>query len=264
MNYKIDYVCISDIGRCRSENQDNYFCGGQTRSLEQAQSQTLSVPVTGQIDSRAPALIAVFDGMGGEQCGDVAAMLAAESAKNAKFTGDAQETLLDVCHDANDKICRFVDDHCLACMGTTAAIAAFEENGITICNIGDSRIYLLSDGNITRISKDHVVDMPHVVKAPLSQNLGIPDDVMTIEPYIATGVYEDGDRYLLCTDGLTDMLTDEEICEISRKNSLTEAAQKMMDTALERGGRDNITIILCEIREENRNLLQTFLKKMTA
>ncbi len=263
MNYKIKYICISDIGKHRSENQDNYYCGGNILSQEKKCYDGPYIPVTGVIDSRQPETIGVFDGMGGEQCGDIAAMIAAESAKTAEMTGDPEYDLLKICYNANTEICRFVEDHHLRCMGTTAAMAVFGGDSITICNIGDSRVYLISDGSMRQISLDHTEPFPHLTKLPLTQNLGLSKDKHSIEPYIAKGVYEDGDRFLFCTDGLTDMLSDEEISEIINNTVLEEAAKSLVDTALDRGGRDNITIILCEIKEENRNLLQTIIRKMT-
>ena len=249
MNYRIDYICISDIGKCRSENQDNYCCSGKSLSEKNKGSEGRYTPVTGVVDSRYPEVIGVFDGMGGEQCGDIAAMIAADTAKNAELTSNPENDLLKICYDANAEICRFVEDHHLRCMGTTAAMAVFGNDGITICNVGDSRIYLISDGCMNQISLDHTECVPHLAKPPLTQNLGLSEDRYVLEPYIAKGVYEDGDRYLFCTDGLTDMLTDSDISEIIKTGTLEESAKKIMDTALERGGHDNITIILCEIRE---------------
>ena len=264
MNYKINYICISDIGKRRSENQDNYCCGGNSLDRKYTLQSGAYVPISGSIDSRQPEVIGVFDGMGGEQCGDIASMIAADTAKAAEMTGDPESDLLKICHSANAEICRFVEDHHLRCMGTTAAIAVFGKDSITICNIGDSRIYLVSDGCMRQISLDHTEPVPYLAKPPLTQNLGLPEDDQAIEPYIAKGVYEDGDRFLFCTDGLTDMLSDEEIIGIINNAVLEEAAKSLVDTALEKGGRDNITIILCEIREENRNLLQTIIRTMTA
>lgn len=250
MGYCVKYICISEIGKCRSDNQDNFTCDGQYLQ----EGVTSSFPITGTLRSDCPGILGVFDGMGGEQCGDVAARIAARTAARYTFFENAEESLRQICDNANEEICRYVRSHNLRAMGTTAAMILFGNNGITICNVGDSRIYLISDYDMKQISEDHIAEVHYSTKPLLTQNLGMEGSV---EPYIASGYYIEGDKYLLCSDGLTDMLTEEEIRKIVLQYSLRDAARHLVDTAMDHGGKDNITVILCEIQKK-KNLFQIF------
>ena len=137
-------------------------------------------------------------------------------------------------------------------MGTTAAMLLCEDGELTLCNVGDSKVFRFSGDDMRQISKDHVSASPFGTKPPLSQNLGIPPDVLLIDPYLSHGRCKDGDRYLLCSDGLTDMLTSDEIAVIVRDNPIGEAATMLVEQALEHGGKDNITVILLEIKRKSR------------
>ena len=93
-------------------------------------------------------------------------------------------------------------------------LIAFAKKSIHICNLGDSRIYRQNQGNIQQLSTDHVLRSYMFGKAPLTQFLGVEESDMKLEPFIKTLEYQAGDRYLLCSDGVTDMLSDQEIEEI--------------------------------------------------
>ncbi len=239
--YRIDYTCLSHIGKRRSSNQDNYICAG--RILESGES-GLFTSLDGTVTSRDLPLFGVFDGMGGEYGGDQAARIAAETARD--FTPRAHHILelLSLCQQANDAICAHVHRNGLPLMGTTAAMLLFHRRGITLCNIGDSRIFSLSDGILRQISTDHVCDTGAPGKAPLSQNLGIPRDEFLIEPYAAELPYRDGSLYLICSDGLTDMVCAETIEATLTHTPFRQAAESLLQQALRAGGRDNVTILL--------------------
>ena len=101
-----------------------------------------------------------------------------------------------------------------------------------------------------QISEDHVESRTGRAhrKAPLTQHLGIDPEDMLIEPYIAKGELKKGDMYLLCSDGLTDMLSNFEIsCPMHDSKRVDECAGQLIQAALEKGGRDNITVIVCRI-----------------
>ena len=181
MKYYIEYYCGSDIGINRKENQDNYICAGKSRTDES--------PVKGAFWTGFQ-VFGVFDGMGGEKCGREAAQIAADTAEGCSFKGDTEKKLIGFCELANDRICGFAEKHGISSMGTTAAMLCFAKNRIYICNIGDSRIYRISDGKITQLSVDHVVSYgTYKHKPPLSQNLGIPKEEMLIQPYISSDSY---------------------------------------------------------------------------
>lgn len=109
-----------------------------------------------------------------------------------------------------------------------------------------------------QISKDHIVISAFGTKPPLSQNLGISPDQLLIEPYLSHGRYKNGDKYLICSDGLTDMLTLEEIKELLTSQKVEDSASKLVDRALKNGGKDNVTVILLEIRQTKNKLLKVF------
>ena len=139
-------------------------------------------------------------------------------------------------------------------MGTTAAFLKFSSRKIYLCNVGDSKIFQLTDGTLQQISHDHVAASVFGKKPPLLQNLGIPESELIISPYVAAGEYHSGDTYLLCSDGLTDMLTMPEIEKLLREKTGASAAEQLLEQALERGGKDNITLILIHIEKNKRKL----------
>ena len=98
---------------------------------------------------------------------------------------------------------------------------------------------------------DHVAVAAFGVKPPLSQNLGIPPNELVIDPYLARGSYNDGDTYLICSDGLTDMVSVEDITEVLNSNPIEDAISTLLDKALADGGKDNTTIILCKIERQS-------------
>lgn len=257
LDYKIHYYCWSHVGKCRSMNQDNFICAGK---FMDGNDESLTFPLAGYLTCGHPTLIGIFDGMGGEDCGEVASLLAAESALGVSIGEKPAEDLLKFCKDANERICQYATENGLSAMGTTAALLAFTDSEITLCNIGDSKIFRFANKKLEQISVDHYAVAAYGRKPPLSQNLGIPPSEMVIVPHVAKGYYNNGDIYLLCSDGLTDMVTTADITKILVETDLDEAANKLIDASLENGGKDNITIILCKIEREKGCLLSRILR----
>ena len=257
MHYNIHFACVSHIGNVRSINQDNFICDGHFMEVN---DQKVEFPLCGTKSSTEASLFGVFDGMGGEECGEIASYIAAHDASNLEIKEDTVKALSLFCQQANDDICAYADENDICAMGTTAAILVFASNGITLCNIGDTKIFRFSGGVLEQISKDHVSVSAFGVKPPLSQNLGIPSTELIIEPYLAQGSYSNGDVYLICSDGLTDMVTNEGISEILKSAHSPQAAETLLKKALENGGRDNITIILLEIQREKNKLFHFWRK----
>lgn len=248
MRYNILYSCASHIGSVRSINQDNFICDGRYMEVD---GKSMKFPFSGTRSSKEFSLFGIFDGMGGEECGEVAALIAAKNAAAAKIGRDAASDLLKFCEKANAEICTYAEENGISAMGTTAAMLAFTEDEISLCNIGDSKIFRFCGGNLEQISVDHV-DIPIFgKKPPLLQNLGIPPDKMVIEPYVAQGAYHDGDIYLICSDGLTDMVANEDIADTLTSGTTEEAIQSLLQKALSNGGRDNISMIVCKIQRES-------------
>ena len=130
------------------------------------------------------------------------------------------------------------------------AMVCFDRRQIYVCNVGDSRIYRLRDGELRQLSRDHVRQLviPGQSKAPLSQYLGVDPDELRLTPAIVKGKLKLADTYLLCSDGLTDMVGEEEIRDILQAEPVTRScAAALVDAALKNGGRDNVTVIVCSI-----------------
>ena len=244
MNYNVFYYCCTHIGKIRRINQDNYICAGKYCANG---GKTVQYSVQGVLHSDSPSIVGVFDGMGGEERGEMASMIAAKCASEVFIGNDPQKDLSEFCSTANAQICKFAIDNDISSMGTTAAVLAFARREIVLCNIGDSKVFRFCEGELKQISTDHYSVAVFGQKPALSQYLGAPPDEMNIEPYITAEDYRDGDIYLICSDGLTDMVSAAEIRKILMETQGEETAISLLNAALENGGRDNITIILCRI-----------------
>lgn len=212
-------------------------------------------PVNGRLDPTKPTIVGVFDGMGGEERGEMASLITANTASQTLIGKEPAKDLAAFCIKANERICTFAANNGISSMGTTAAALVFSRKKVFLCNIGDSKIFRFSHGALEQISFDHLAPSAHGVKPPLSQSLGIPPSEFAIEPYFAQGECVDNDMYLICSDGLTDMLSSDEISVILRTTAFEDTVAKLMQQALDRGGKDNITIILCAIKKQKLSLL---------
>lgn len=251
MKYKIEAACSCHTGKIRHNNEDNLFFDG--RCLE-ADNTGLSNPVGFEEPLRSGLAMAVMDGMGGENFGELASYAAAREMqllqqKKADFLVSGRKYLRELVSRMNEAVLKQKEALCTEHMGTTFVSLYFSGRYVYVCNLGDSRAYRLRSGAFQQLSKDHIEKRPaEAHKAPLTQHLGISPEDMLLDPYIAKGEIKSGDRYLLCSDGLTDMLSNFEIADIITNNDDPQkCAQELIDAALERGGRDNITVILCKI-----------------
>lgn len=252
MALHIDAACFCHMGKVRKNNEDNFFF--DDRCLE-AVNNGLKHPVTMSRSLRRELCIAVFDGMGGENYGELASFAAAESMKSMSrklmdYFIPEREFLTGMCMKINNAVVAKKQEMCTEHMGTTMALLYFSHGYVYVCNLGDSRAYRLRDGEFLQITEDHVEKRDEKLgrKAPLTQHLGIDPEEMIIEPHIAKGELRRGDIYLICSDGLTDMLTNLEIDDIlSRSYDMEECARSLVDSALEKGGRDNVTVIVCRV-----------------
>jgi len=253
MAFTIKYAALCHKGNFRAINQDNLWCAGV---FLESKNDGLPEMLTGSLESSTYPAFAVFDGMGGEQLGEMAAHKAASNFNRIYRNGtksDIESFLRFACSEMNRKILEYQSDNFVKSMGTTAALLMFGKKEVAICNVGDSRVYRLDGNEITQISIDHIDVGSAGILTTLSQNLGIPETDFVIEPYTARSIYHDNDMFLLCSDGLTNMVTDREILDIiSAEKDIESATSELMSKALEQGGTDNITIILCEIYSKGR------------
>ncbi len=203
----------------------------------------------------------VADGMGGHKAGQVASSIAINTANqffsNSYHTYDKKENLvLDAMIEANQQILKHAScNPDTMGMGTTMTFMYWQKGLVYIGHIGDSRAYMISQGEITQLTNDHsyVGELlrrggiteedaaNHPKRNLLMRALGYMEDV---EVDIIQKNINDNDYILLCTDGLFNVLDKEEIKDIILNHSVKEAVEKLVNIALERGGHDNITAVL--------------------
>lgn len=247
MNYKIEYVYLSHIGNVRKVNQDNYICESANLDIEKFPEFAFG---KGEFSNKDLKILGVFDGMGGEQCGEDASRIASECAKKLVLGKEPASDLEKFLFYANDEIIKFADENGVVSMGSTAALLGFGKHEIALCNIGDSKIFKINENGIWQISEDHLAAGPAGTKPALWQSLGMAEEECRISPYKAYIDYCDNDYYLICSDGLTDMVSMNAIAAIVLSSEKEAAIDALLKKALENGGRDNITIVLCKVQKE--------------
>ena len=237
---KVEYAVVCATGKVRRNNEDNFCCCGHIRENVNSVE---DVVFSGVADANANELFAVFDGMGGEACGEVASYVAANQSLLFTRSKDAyKEYLYELASQINEKILQATEARSLVLMGTTAAMLQVNGEDVYILNSGDSRIYKLSDHELRQISQEHI-SVARGGKA-ITQFLGMPAGYEPA-PYAAKGKFRQGDMFLLCSDGVTDMLSDDEICRIiDDKMDVDILVRALVDAALDKGGVDNTTAIL--------------------
>lgn len=255
MEIKVYALC--HIGKVRGKNQDNYYCNGVIPDPENS-----NFRYGGSFDGSKPALFGVFDGMGGHLHGERASLYAVETCET-EFEqyagGDPFGVMNRICRTSNERICEEMENVVKGRMGSTASMLLFENGEMFICNLGDSPMFLLRDGKLEQISYEHTErhnyeqifgeNYDKKKKFRLTQHLGIFPNEMELSPYNNREPSQTGDRFLICSDGVTDMVSPDEIAEIiSSGQPLEKAAEQLLQTALDNGGKDNTTLILGEIK----------------
>lgn len=205
------------------------------------------------------AVFAVADGMGGHLAGEVASRMAIEAVQRMARENERPgiAALREAVACAHETILAHAQDHIeCAGMGTTLSVLWLGENYAYIAHVGDSRIYRLREGSLTQITQDHSL-VEELVRAGLitreqarthprrniiTRALGTHGEN---EPDLLVTDVQDGDVFLLCTDGLTGMVPDDEIERTLRDCGIEAAADRLLALALDAGGRDNVTLILC-------------------
>ncbi|WP_320668500.1 Stp1/IreP family PP2C-type Ser/Thr phosphatase [Patulibacter defluvii] len=226
----------TDTGRQRPHNEDSFV-------------------------ARAP-LFAVADGMGGAQAGEVASRVAVEVLREGlgEGTGTVAERLTDQVVEANRRIHeRAQRDQRRAGMGTTLTAAYVDTGNLVVVHVGDSRLYRLRAGRLTRLTRDHSLveelvrqgrltpeqALEHPQRSIITRALG-PESEVAVDSEVLP--VESDDLYLVCSDGLTAMLAEDEIEELlAEPRPLTELVDRLVDAANAAGGRDNITVLLFRV-----------------
>lgn len=235
---------ITDIGKIREKNEDSFF-------------------ISNKAIYGLPNLYIIADGMGGHNAGEIASKLSIDFfLEYLERTKYLETCLLDKISDAtkysNKKIYEeSIKNKEYSGMGTTFTCCLVDNYNLSIVHIGDSRIYLFEDNTIKQITKDHtyINEMFELGKITETEMISHPkrnmltkamgtSSIIDIDSYSIKIDY--GNKFLICSDGLTDMVRNEDINNIVQNYNLGESLDKLIDLAITNGGQDNITIILTE------------------
>ncbi|HYN91367.1 MAG TPA: Stp1/IreP family PP2C-type Ser/Thr phosphatase, partial [Thermoleophilaceae bacterium] len=228
----IEQAGRTDVGRQRSANEDSLVV--------------------------RPPLFAVADGMGGAKAGEVASAVAVDAVEGARESGDAAEAqLASIVREANRRIYDLaVTDESRRGMGTTLTLAKLHGDEVSFAHVGDSRAYRMRGGDLEQLTRDHslVAELErsgqitpeaaehHPQRSIITRALG-PEPDVEVDTYTLAG--REDDLFLICSDGLTSMISDDEVAAILRSSSsLDAAAEALVRAANQSGGKDNITVIL--------------------
>jgi serine/threonine protein phosphatase PrpC len=246
---RVKFVARSEIGHARENNEDKFdFYEPDEEPLLAARG----------------SVYLVCDGMGGHNAGQIASELAAKQFLHAYYHlgGTAQEAARHAILQAHHYIAEMASKvPSRYGMGTTLTALILKQDEGILAHVGDSRCYRLREGVFEQLSRDHTlvarlveqgIITPeqaryHPQRNVIRQAVGVADPSEPLEPDIETFALQAGDLYLLCSDGLTDMVDDAEIEAILRDEPPTRAAWRLVDRALANGGRDNITVVLVRV-----------------
>ena len=244
----LEFHCATDTGRARSNNEDSVA-----------------------IDEWS-SLVVLADGMGGYNAGEVASSMATSFIKSelgrwlseaaASATDADVRRAMEICVDnANRAIFNSSNSNPrYAGMGTTLVVGVFRDNRLLLGHVGDSRGYRLRGGRLTQITHDHSLLQEQIdaglitaEQAAFSANKNLVTRAVGVEDTVLLETHQHdvlpGDIYVLCSDGLTDMLDDETIAQLlQRCELLPEAATTLIDAANDAGGKDNISVVLARVR----------------
>ena len=242
----MQHVAVSALtheGRLRDHNEDSMAVGPWTTCAS-----VTNTPATLLLPVAEPVVVAVADGLGGHPAGDVASTLVVQEvarAGRALTDEDSVRSMLELCNRALYDVAQRDPDR--TGMGTTIAGVVVDESVVRIFNIGDSRVYLVDDGGLQLLSID---DNPPLVPGQthtsvLTQILGGYDE-QQLDAHVSYRARSDVGRYLVCTDGLTDVVADDAIAAILRQSRGAEVAFELWTAAMDAGGPDNITVAVVE------------------
>ncbi|MFV9428171.1 protein phosphatase 2C domain-containing protein [Rhodococcus aetherivorans] len=235
MTLVLRYAARSDRGLVRSNNEDSVYAGAR--------------------------LLALADGMGGHAAGEVASQLmiaALAHLDDDEPGGDLLGKLAAAVREGNASIADQVEEEPeLDGMGTTLTAILFAGSKLGLAHIGDSRAYLLRDGQLTQITRDDTF-----VQSLVDEGRITPEQAHThpqrslimraltgseVEPTLTVREARAGDRYLVCSDGLSDVVSDETIADTMRQGTHDECADRLIELALRSGGPDNVTVVVADV-----------------
>lgn len=240
---RVRVAMLSHPGRARSENEDSVIYSAPEEASRQASLGVLAL---------------VADGMGGHAHGEVASQMAAQSVHYLFYRGDqaVPAALAEGFAAANFAIHeRSQSEPACAGMGTTCTAIVIRDDRIWLGHVGDSRAYLIRDGGIRPISEDHslVAELVKQGKLTEAEAQDFPDRhvllrALGIAPQVEPVIWQeglpakDGDVVVLCSDGLTDVVDNETICQAAARMPPYEACEALIQHALDAGGPDNVSV----------------------
>jgi serine/threonine protein phosphatase PrpC len=247
----VEIAGLTDVGRLRENNEDSYLYWE---------------PASDDEFRRKGRLAVIADGMGGYEGGQEASRLAVETVRNIyndHFDGNPQKTLVTALETAHQNIQRYAMDHPkLTGMGTTCTAMSIVGRQLSFAHVGDSRLYLIRAEAISRLTRDHsyvgrLVESGivrsedaevHPQRHILTAALGSGKEVTPDSPEHSIPL-EEGDSLLLCTDGLWSLVPEETLARTLRTNTPAKACSDLVQMALDRGGPDNVTVMVLRMNE---------------
>ncbi|MFJ8626183.1 PP2C family protein-serine/threonine phosphatase [Kitasatospora sp. NPDC093550] len=248
------YIAVSALsheGLVREHNEDSLTVGPWTLcATVTANPQTLLFPLG------PPCVVAVADGLGGHPGGEVASAVVARRLAADGDALDGEEAVREELEECNRAVyAAAAGDPELAAMGTTVAGLVLLPERALVFNIGDSRVYRITGDGLSRVSVDDSPPLPpgQRTTSVVTQTLGGSLGLTFVEPHVRVAPLTTGDRYLVCSDGLTDPVPEEELAELlargyeGAERSDGKAAFELWKAAIEAGGPDNITLALVRV-----------------
>jgi protein phosphatase len=274
----ISATIATSKGFVRSDNEDNFYLGGLTGTATSADDEFIQTQTY-----ECAVLFAVCDGMGGLELGKRASEIIVHEIKkheksmlSVNSEEDERMHIEKFIKQSNEKVC---DEISLKKkrLGSTLAMLLIGNGYGRFCNIGDSRGYLFRNGKLMQMSIDHdeaaslvragILSRESALTDPrrhrLTQHIGVFESEMVIVPEISPRfMIEEKDLFLLCSDGLTDMVLDKDIQDImNRGASDHEISKALLKRALDNGGKDNVTLITAEIEALHAEEPQIFMRE---
>ncbi len=244
---ELQFGAKTDLGRIRENNEDKF---------------EFYQPDDPTILATRGSLFAVADGMGGHAAGQIASEIALKNVLSGYYDsigddiGPALTNAMRLANETVYAIAQMIPER--AGMGTTMTALALVENRAVVAHIGDSRAYLIRDGDMRQVTRDHSLIEEQIRQgvitrdeAEISPFRNVITRCIGTMPVIEPETFEEKvlamDRWVLCTDGLTAHVEPEEICQIALHHAPSEACRQLVELANARGGRDNITLIIVHI-----------------
>ena len=244
-------TAFTHVGAVRARNEDTIAVGDWVESASMAEPRSLELEI-----GEVPRLALEADGMGGHAAGEVASRAVAEFLVRGCGRARDEAGVAALLRAANAALFDLMREQPrLSGMGTTVAGLSLTRTQVIAFNVGDSRVYRIEDGRLVQLSTD---DTPGpkladgrtaaMTTSLITQSLGGSHELVGIEPHVVSARFEDGARYLICSDGLTDLLDRTTMEELLDRDDAA-SAEALFEAAMARGGHDNISQILLRLKQ---------------